>query len=459
MRKKSKKRIYLDYAASTPISAPALRVLIETTKQFPGNPSGLHKEGIEAKKVLNESRSEVARIFDAHPDEIIFTNGGTESDNMTILGVVYAALADKKFKNSKPHIVTTNIEHSAVLETCRWIEKKKLATVTYVPVNKEGLVDPREIRKAIRPETVLVSVHYANNEIGTIQPIMEIAKEIRHHKKVQSLKLKEKSQPRNAFDFRLSTFSYPLFHSDAAQAIQYLLIRVPKLGVDLLSCNCSKIYGPKGVGMLYKKRNIPFEKITHGGNQEWGMRAGTENLPAIASFAAALGEVRERSDKESPRLIALRDRLIKELKKTFPNVRINGTMENHLPNNINISFPNILSEQLVLELDARGIAVSSKSACKGDDPDESYVLDALYGKDSGRASGRVSIDSTRHDSAESGAHIPRMILGESHDFAKSESGSIRISLGRDTTWSDCVTLLKELKKIIFKLQNTHKQFN
>jgi cysteine desulfurase len=300
------KYIYLDYAAS--VSA---------------NPSSIHRAGVEAKIKLQNSRKEVSSILGARPEEIIFTSGGTESNNLAIQGVVWAWL--EKI-HSVPHIITTNIEHPSVLETYKLLAKRKLAEITIIPVEANGIVDSKKIKKEIKKNTVLVSVMYANNEIGTIQPIKEIAKEIRHFKKMKSVNFSQVlgspgPQPRpDRSKNLLTSFSFPLFHTDAVQAVNYLDLNVEKLGVDLLSLSGSKIEGatPKGgqagrVGVLYKKKTIKLLKVFGGGDQEWGLRPGTENLLEILKFSRALKNVQNIKEQEVKRLTKLRDYFIKKI--------------------------------------------------------------------------------------------------------------------------------------------------
>ena len=395
---KRKKVTYLDYASSA---------LVEEA-----NPGGIHEISMKEKNKLENARATIAQILGAHNYEIIFTSGATEANNLAILGLI------NNFK--KPHIVTTNIEHASVLEVCRHLEETKQAEVTYVPVEKNGIVDPRKIKKALKPNTVLVSVMYANNEIGTIQPISEIAKEIRHYKKSISYKLK--------------AVSYPIFHTDATQAINYLPIKVEKLGVDLLSFNGAKIYGPKGVGVLYVKKNTPIKKIMFGGDQEFGLRPGTENVALAVGISKALQEVEKIKEKEVKRLIKLRDYFFKQLaqifffsgfpatqrqslkKGNFTELIINGDLKNRLPNNINITIPGIPSDLLVIELSARGIMVAGKSACKSGDGKASHVIKAI----------NKNITDT--------------------------DGSLRFSLGRSTTKKDIDYTVKSLSEILQKLK-------
>ncbi len=407
--KKYSKKIYLDHASSTPIDAGVLNLLNKYQKEIFGNASSFHTAGIEAKNILDNSRASIAKNLFARPEEIIFTSGGTEGNNLAILGIInQLRITNYEFKNDKknwqrlslPHIVTTNIEHASVLEVCRTLEREKKATITYVPVEENGIVNPKKIKEALKPETVLVSVMYANNEIGTIQPIREIAKEIRHYRK-------NKLENQNS--------KFPFFHTDACQATNYLDIQADRLGVDLMSINSSKIYGPKGIGFLYVKKGTPIAPQILGGGQEFNFRSGTESVPLVGAFAEALNKTRDMAEKEYKKLIVLRNFLIKELKKKFPKSKINGDLDIRLPNNVSVSFPNFSSELLVIELDAKGYMVSSKSACHADDPDESYVLRAIGATKSGE-----------------------------------EQGSLRITLGRDTKKEHLVGLVGALEEIFKK---------
>ncbi|MEK7572290.1 MAG: cysteine desulfurase family protein [Patescibacteria group bacterium] len=385
----------MDYASATPIDKTVISKMINVMKENFANPSALHDAGVKVKKILETTRKNVAEILNAHKDEIIFTSGATESNNLAILGII------EKFQGAFPipHIVTTNIEHSSVLEVCKHLEKMKQAEITYVPVEKNGIVDPKKIKKAIKINTVLVSVMYANNEIGTIQPIQEIAKEIRHLKKGKDNSL-------------------PFFHTDATQAVNYLPIKVEKLGIDLMSFNSAKIYGPKGIGVLYVKRNTLIKKIIFGGNQEFNLRPGTENVVSVIGLAEALKITEKIKEKEVIRLTELRDYFIDKLMSKMPfgiKIGINGDFKNRLPNNINITIPKIPSDLLVVELSAKGIYVSEKSACKSGNKSGSYVRDTVS------------------------------------SFGK-KSNSLRISLGRQTTKKDIDYVLNILSKILTKLK-------
>lgn len=364
------KRIFLDYAAGTLVSSRVSAKMIEASKRGLGNPGGLYKESVETKEILKGSRVKAAAFLSALPDEIIFTSGGTESNNLAILGT-FEFLSEETGGNLKDfHAVTSVMEHSSVIEVFRRLEKKGLK-VTYIPISEDGMVNPLEIKKAFRPETVIVSIMYANNEIGTIQPIREIAKTIRHFKK-------NKMQQGKKHKKRLSE-SYPVFHTDACQAAEYLEMNVLRLGVDLLSLSGSKIYGPRETGVLFKKRGISLSSIFWGGNQEFGLRPGTENVAGVLGIAEALELSRGNKQKEFKRITALRDYFLKKITKENPKVIINGSLSERLPNNVNISFPGIDNEELVIRLDALGVACSTKSACKSDDPEVSYVVKALGG--------------------------------------------------------------------------------
>ncbi len=414
------KKIYLDYASATPIDARVQKLMAKITSDFSANPSAIHTEGVKAKKVMEDARANIARALSAHADEIIFTGSGTESDALAILGTVFGCTS-----NSKPHIVTTNIEHSAVLENCKMLEKIGHAEVTYVPVESNGIVDPKKIREALKENTVLVSVMYANNEIGTVQPIREIAKEIRHFKKNR----KQEFSGHGDFSGEKSPQSFastgsrapenscfPVFHTDACQAMNYLETNnMDKLGVDLLSFNGSKIYGPKGMGVLYKKRGVNLVLLYAGGGQEYNLRSGTENVAGIIGIAEALQIANELKEKESARLTAIRDYGIEKLlslsKTSGYEIILNGDARNRLPNNINISVSGIKSELLVIELDAKGILVSERSACDSD--------------------------------SDEGSHVIGVIRDGSTD-------SIRISLGRDTKKQDMDSFVSGLANILKK---------
>ena len=408
---KKPKKIYLDHAAS-----------------IEANPSSIHLFGVEAKRKLQNSRKEVADILGVRSEEIIFTSGGTESNNLAIQGIVWNAIDLTPSPLSLirrgvgerwiPHIITTNIEHPSVLETFKLLQKRKLAQIRIVEVEPNGIVDPKKIKKEIKKNTVLVSVMYANNEIGTIQPIREIAKIIRFYKKTNST-------------------SFPVFHTDAVQAVNYLDLNIEKLGVDLLSLSGAKIEGAGRVGVLYKKKIIKLAKVFGGGDQEQGLRPGTENLPEILKLSSALVSAQKIREKEGKRLTTLRNYFIAQLSELknqnqkFSRVLgldpdqlenfnfdflINGDLQNRLPNNINITFPKIPSDLLVIELSAKGIMASSKSACKSSSAEGSYVIKALRKE------------------------------------ANPEIGGMRFSFGRQTTKKDIDYTVKSLSQILTKLK-------
>ena len=399
----SRKRIYLDYAATTPLDPRVERAMRPYLSKTFGNPSSIHAEGVAAKKALDAARTTVARCLEAHAEEVVFTSGGTEANNLAIFGVLGFIRQGSTLPSKVepcPHVVTTNIEHSSVLEPLRQLEKEGKAEVTYVPVEPNGIVKPEKVIAAIKPNTVLVSVMYANNEIGTIQPIRKIGQLIRT---VKDKRLKIKDSP------------FPIFHVDACQAPLYLRCLVNALGVDLLSLDAHKIYGPKGVGVLYVRRNTPLVPQLLGGGQEKGLRSTTENIPAIVGFAEALRIASADREKESIRIQKLRDTLHSNILKNvvMTKVVVNGDMKERLPNNLNISLPGVDTEFLTLKLDAEGIAVSTKSSCLKDEK-ESYVIAALGG-------GRERALS-----------------------------SLRFTLGHDTTKKGCLYVVQVLKKIFKK---------
>lgn len=386
------KKIYLDHAAATPVDERVAARIVKSQRVF-GNASSLHSQGKEAKKLLEESRQKVARIIGVSAPEIIFTSSGTESDNLALFGVARTL--------KKGHIVVSKIEHMAVLRAAGQLEDVGFQ-VTYLPVKNNGIVDPAELAKALRKDTILVSIMCANNEIGTIQPIAKIAKAVRNFEKQNGTKI--------------------VFHTDACQAAGALDINVQKLGVDLMTLNGSKIYGPKGTGCLFVRRGFNIEPLTVGGSQEMGRRAGTENVPLLAGFAMALQLADKNRIKESARLIKLRDHLIASIIKTIPGSRLNGDEILRLPNNINISFssnnPTLADkdgasgEMLVLALDQKGIEVSTGSACTTSETGPSHVLKAIGVKDA----------------------------------------NLRITLGRSTTKKDLDYFLKVLPGIVTKLK-------
>lgn len=427
----SSKRIYLDYAATTPLDPRVLKVMDPFfTKKF-GNPSSIHAEGVAAKKALDEARVKVTRCLEAHPDEIVFTSGGTEANNLAIFGVVEAcrsltptkSVGVKLLQTAKPHLVTTNIEHASVMEPLRELERQGRIEVTYVPVEPNGIVNPEKVIAAIRPNTVLLSVMYANNEIGTIQPIRKIGEGIRKFREVKSQKSTVNGPNEKV---------YPLFHSDACQAPLYLNCLVNTLGVDLMTLDGHKMYGPKGEGALYVRRGTPLAPALFGGGQEKGLRSTTENVPAIVGFAEALRIATAERETESVHEAKLRDRLYSDILKNIRimkaggKVMMNGSMKDgeRLPNNLNISLPGVDTEFLALQLDAVGIACSTKSSCLKDEK-ESYVVAAL-----GPPSSVNGLTSAR----QSGKERAR--------------SSLRFTLGRQTTERDINSCAQKFLEIL-----------
>lgn len=383
------KRVYLDNAATTPVDKEVLKIVFETFKKYPGNPSALHREGVEARKVLESARRKIAEIFFAHPDEIIFTSTATESNNLAIMGVVEEA---RKNGVVKPHIIVSSIEHPAVLEVAKYL-KGQGVSVDYLSVDGSGVIDVKELRGLIKPETVLISVMYANNEIGVIEPVREIAKEVRHARKIFNS-------------------VYPYFHTDAAQAVNYLNINVAQLGVDLMTVSSGKVYGPRGVALLYVRRGVQMSSLMYGGSHEMRRRPGTEPVSLVVGFARALEIVEKIKEKELVRLEKLRNTLADLLIKKITGSEINGNLAQTLPNILSISVDGCEGEALVIYLDAKGISVSGRSACTSSENGPSHVILAL-----GKAQ-------------------------------KEEKGVIRFSLGRDTKRDDIKKVVEELPRIV-----------
>jgi len=340
----STRPIYLDYASTTPVHPVAREAMDPYLRQEFGNPSNLHPVGRRAADALARARHQVAGTLGCHDDEVVFTSGGSESDNLALKGLALAV-------PGKRHLVSTTIEHSAVLGAARDLEEHFGAEVTYVPVDERGIVDPEAVTAAIRPDTFLVSVMLANNEIGTIQPIAEIA--------------------------QLARKRGVLIHTDAVQAAGFVDLNVDRLGVDLLSLSAHKFYGPKGVGVLYVRRDTPLVPLIHGGDQQGRRRAGTENLAGIVACGAALELVEQHRPATYGRLSVLRDRLIEGIEATVPGARVNGDRRRRLPNNVNVCFGDVQGETILLELEMEGVYASSGSACHAGAQDPSHVLLAL----------------------------------------------------------------------------------
>lgn len=336
--------IYLDNAATTKPAKEVTEAMLPWMSQWYGNPSAIYGIGAKAKKKVNEVRRLLAASIGAKEGEIFFTSGGTESDNWAI-----KAIAEKYSEKGK-HIITCKVEHKAVLNTCSYLEKRGY-TITYLPVDEYGLIDPKEVEKAIRPDTILISIMFANNEVGTIQPIAEIGKIARQHQVI--------------------------FHTDAVQAYGHVKIDVNELCVDLLSTSAHKIHGPKGMGFLYVRENLKIDPLLHGGGQERGYRSGTENVAAIAGFGAAVEKMLESFEKDMNKVEALREETIKKFLTEIPECRLNGHPTKRLPGNIHLSFPGVEGESLLIMLDMKGICASSGSACTAGSTKPSHVLVAM----------------------------------------------------------------------------------
>ncbi len=332
-----------------------------------GNPSALYKEGVLAKVAISDARKKIAELLAIRPEEMVFTASGTEADNLALIGTVEAWKGD-----FVPHIITTTIEHPGILEVCKHLEKNG-CEVTYVPVEENGIVDPQKIKSALKENTVLVSIMYANNEIGTIQPIRDIARIVQGYKKSHPSKL-----------------ALPYLHTDASQAANYLDVSFQRLGVDMMTLDASKFYGPKGVGLLASKRYVNIKPLILGGGQEKGLRAGTENVPGIVGFAHALVLAEQMKEKEIQRLQELQELFISHVIKYYPDVFIQGDIQKRLPNNVNIAKLGLDSEFAVIKLDHAGISCSSASSCINlTEESYSYVINALGER--GRASRSSSL--------------------------------------------------------------------
>ncbi|MFH0905240.1 MAG: cysteine desulfurase family protein [bacterium] len=356
------KPIYLDYAATAPMRPEVITAMKPFWRENFGNPASIHSFGREALNVVDAARRQVAGLLNCQSQEIIFTSGGTESDNLAIQGVA------RRFPEC--HIITSAIEHKAVLETCRQLERQGYL-VTYIRPNESGVVAAEQVVKAITPRTALVSIIYANNEVGTIQPIREIG-----------LQLKKINQTRKQSIY---------FHTDAVQAANYLELNTAILHVDLLTVSAHKLGGPKGIGLLFVKDGAPIEPIVYGGGQEQGLRSGTLNAAGIVGLAAALTSAQAQREKETRRLRAWQDRAIKKVGK-LRNIHINGSLTDRLPNNINFSVNGKTSDELVIGFDRHGIAVSAASACAAGSIEPSYVLKAMGLSDSiARSSVRITL--------------------------------------------------------------------
>lgn len=375
--------IYFDNAATTQIREEVAKVMIDSLKESYGNPSSIYKIARENKKRVEACREIVANAINADPKEVYFTAGGSESDNWAIKGIA------ESYSSKGKHIITTSIEHHAVLHTCEYLETKGYE-VTYLPVKPNGIIDIKDLENAIRPDTILISIMFANNEVGSIQPIKEIGE--------------------------LAKKNNILFHTDAVQAVCSVPIDVKEMKIDLLSISGHKIYGPKGVGALYIRKGIKISPLIHGGAQERNRRAGTENVLSIIGFGKAVEIAIKEMPEESKRLIKLRDKLIDGILERVPYSYLNGDRENRLPSNCNISFEFIEGESVLLLLDMKEICASSGSACTSGSLDPSHVL---------------------------------LAMGLSHEKAH---GSLRLSLGHFSKEEEVDFILEELPKIVNRMR-------
>ncbi|MCE5235921.1 MAG: cysteine desulfurase NifS [Eubacteriales bacterium] len=377
-------RVYLDNAATTALSPKVLEKMMPYMTELYGNPSSIHSFGREAKSGVDRAREQVAKAINAKPEEIIFTAGGTESDNTVLFGAV------QRYKGKGNHIITTAVEHHAVLYACEQLEKSGLATVTYLPVDEYGRISAQQVADAITDKTILVSIMFANNEVGTIMPVAEIGKVCR-----------EKGV---------------LFHTDAVQAVGHVRVDVQQMNIDFLSLSAHKFHGPKGVGALYMRKGLKLPALLVGGAQEKNRRAGTENTPGIVGLGAAIELAAANMDDTAARMIFLRDKLLKGIPARISEVKLNGHPTERLPNNVNFSIRYIEGESILLLLDLNGIAASSGSACTSGSLDPSHVL---------------------------------LAMGMPHEIAH---GSLRLSLGDETTEAEIDYVLETLPKVVERLR-------
>ncbi|MEK7542164.1 MAG: cysteine desulfurase family protein [Patescibacteria group bacterium] len=392
-----KKAIYLDYAASTPVDKKVLEAMMPYLRRHYGNPSSTHRFGQKTRAAIEQARVKVASFLHCQADEVIFTSGATEANNLAIKGIIQNT--KYRIQDIKPHIVTTAIEHESVLEPCRTLEKEGIAEVTYVKPQKDGIVLLEDIENAIKQNTVLVSVMYANSEIGTMQPIANFGNRLKSKIQNQESKI--------------------LFHTDAVQAANFLDCDVQKLGVDLLTLSGHKIYGPKGVGVLYKKSGVRISPFVEGGGQELGLRSGTENVAAIVGMGVATEGL------ENPRMMVqnilirqLRDKLIKAILRKIPYSKLTGSQEKRLPNNAHFRFQGVEGRDAVIALNQKGIAVATGSACSEKTQEPSHVL---------------------------------LALGLTNKDALS---SVRITLGKQTKLEDVEKTVKALAAMVAQLRKT-----
>lgn len=390
------KRVYLDYAATSPADERVIKAMEPYWRRFFGNPSSLHSFGQETRGAVEMARVKVAHLIGAEPEEMVFTSGGTEADNFALKGVAYAV------KSQGNHFITTKIEHSAILNPAKFLTKQACLpdgqgfAVTYLSPQKDGLIKPEDLRAALTDKTILVSIMHANNEVGTIEPIKELAEVIQKFRGAKKI---------------------PLFHIDAVQTVGHLPVNVNELGVDLLSMSAHKLYGPKGVGALYVRKGVNLEPFMHGGEQERGRRGSTENVAGIVGFGKACELAEKEMDAEKIRLTKLRDYFIQEVTSEIDRVTLNGHATRRLPNNINLSFEGIEGESMMLSLDLAGIACSTGSACSSNTLEPSHVM---------------------------------LALGVNPEMAHS---SLRFTLGKETTKQDLDYTVNQLVKIIKRLRD------
>ena len=371
--------LYFDHAATTPVKNEVLQEMLPYFTNNFGNPSSIYSIGRRSKKAVENARTKVAKAIGCQEKEIYFTSCGSESDNLAVKGVAFAN------KNKGNHIITSKIEHPAILNTCKNLEENGFE-VTYLNVDENGFIDLQELKNSIKPETILISIMFANNEIGTIQPIKEIS--------------------------RIAKDSEIIFHTDCVQAVGNVKIDVNEFGIDLLSMSAHKFYGPKGVGALYVRNGIEFTRIQDGGHQEKNKRAGTENVAGIVGLGKAIEIADNNLKNYNSKLLKLRNYFIREITSKYDNVKINGDLKQRLPGNINISFPGIDAEELLLKLDNQGICASAGSACSSGSTQPSHVLTAI---------------------------------GLSEEYA---TGSLRITLGEENTIDDVKFLINCIEKIL-----------
>lgn len=367
------KRVYLDYAATTPVDKSVFKKMSRFFSVDFYNAQGLYDSSLRVKKSLDQAREEVARVCGVKTNEVIFTASGTESNNLALIGLVRAF--QKKYPNIKPKIITTEIEHVSVMEPVKFLEEECGVEIVFLKTLPNGQIDIEEFKKALDERVILVSVMLANNEIGTLLPVRKISAEIKRYKN----------------KFEKAHFDFPYLHSDASQAPNFLNINVNAIGIDLMTLDGSKIYGPKGVGALIKKSYVPLENILFGGNQEFGLRPGTENVALIVGFAEALKLAQKKYKENSEKIIKLRDYFLEKIIEKFPQAKLNGDKEERLPNNVNFCFPGLHAEFAVIKLSVLGVECSSVTACKNiSDETRSYVVDAL-GENCGASSLRFTL--------------------------------------------------------------------